>query len=457
MNAYWKQTGLTIASLSLFFAGCAKSPQVAEEATIVPVSIDRATPRDLPETLVLPGRVMPREQTPVLATAAGQVQSVLVQVGDSVKKGQLLATLDTGSSQATLQEAKGAIAGIEAQIRRLQSGNGIATAGISSVGGSLADDTSRKIALLESQVQTQILALAQALEKPGPDTPEKLLSISQQLQRAQSQVSLLQTQAFVGKSLDVFKAPLLQTLQAQLVQAHQALHLAEAQVKAAQITSPFDGVVLSKNAIAGTPSGPGVPLFSVGDVAQVDFEVLVDPTLQARLKQGQAANVQVGEHSPVPTTLASVSPSLDLQAKSFTAHAQLDNDAGEYKPGQVGQALITLDPHTGVLTVPTSSILHEGSTAYVLLAQGETAVKKTVTTGYNNGTYTEILTGLKKDDPVIHEGLDRVQPGTKIQIITSGTSPSKSSMKTSGEPQGLHEPQALHEPQDLRVLPRSRS
>ncbi|KEO84465.1 efflux RND transporter periplasmic adaptor subunit [Tumebacillus flagellatus] len=441
MNLHWKKTGLQLSLLTLLLAGCAKSPQTAQTETVIPVSVERAAPRDLPEQLVLPGRVMPREQTPVLATAAGRVQAVLVQVGDSVKKGQELATLDTGSSQASLTEAKTAIAGLEAQIRRLQtaalptgfdvsSSSNASTASASALPG----DISRKISQIETKMQLQIATLAAVLEKPGPDALPKLLAISQQLQRAQSEVSLLQTQAVVGQSLDLFKAPLLQTLQAQLVQAHQALRLAQAQVQAAHITSPFDGVILSKTAVAGTPSGPGVPLFTVGDVSNVDFEILVDPTMQTRLKQGQKANVQVGEHAAVQTTLGSVSPSLDPQAKSFTAHATLENATGDFKPGQVGLASITLDPHAGVLSVPTASILHEGEKTYVLLAPNGTAVKRAVATGYNNGTYTEIRSGLQKNDPVIHEGLDRVQPGTKIKVISSGTPGTSITPETSGTP-----------------------
>jgi RND family efflux transporter MFP subunit len=417
MNAHWKKTGLALLAGSCLLAGCAKSPQTAQEtAAVVPVSLARAAPRDLPETLRLPGRVMPREQTSVVATAAGQVQSVLVGVGDAVKKGQLLATLEAGGSQTTLNEAKQALNGLETQLRRLQ------TASLGGDGDSLTPaGAAQRISQLEQEAQSKLTALFTSLQTPGPQTLPELVRIGRQIQQAQSQVSLLQAQALIGKSLEVFRAPLLQTLQAQLVQAHQAVRLAEAQLQAARITAPFDGVILGKNAVAGTPSGPGVPLFSVGSVADVDFEVLVDPALQARLKPGQTAQVQIGDHAPVTVPLASVSPSLDLQAKSFTAHATLDNEQGSYKPGEVGQALITLDPHTGALTVPTAAILHDAQGSYVLQVQGDTAVKKPITTGYNNGTYTEVLTGLKADEDVIHEGLDRVQPGTKVRVAASET------------------------------------
>ncbi|PWK14340.1 efflux RND transporter periplasmic adaptor subunit [Tumebacillus permanentifrigoris] len=417
MNVHWKKTGLTLLAGSLLLAGCAKSPQATQEATVVPVSMARATPRDLPETLLLPGRVMPREQTSVVATTAGQIQSVLVHVGDSVKKGQLLATLESGGSQSSLNETRLALNGLETQVRHLQ------TTALGNTDGALTPASlPQKITQLEQEAQANLTTLIANLQSPSSlQTLPQLVHIGRQIQQAQSQVSLLQAQTLIGKSLEVFRAPLLQTLQAQLVQARQAVRFAEAQLQATRITSPFDGVILAKNAIAGTPSGPGVPLFSVGSVADVDFEILVDSALQTRLKQGQTARVQIGGHAPVTVQLASVSPSLDVQAKSFTAHATLDNESSAYKPGEVGQAMITLDPHRGALSVPTSAILQDAQGSYVLQVQGGTAIKKPITTGYNNGTYTEVLTGLQANDEVIHEGLDRVQPGTKVQIAAAQT------------------------------------
>lgn len=425
MKAQRKRRKFWLAMCCCLLVGCTPSPQAAQEAVAVSVSVERVTARDLPETLLLPGRVIPRVQSAVVTTAPGQVQSVLAQVGDFVKKGQLLATLNTSASQASLLEARQALIGLEQQIHRVQNAafaptyTGDGTASNLSV---RPDPLKEEIAQLESQAQQQLAELLQGFQKPSSETLAHLLHIGRQLQESERQLSLLQTQTNLESALDMLRAPLLQTLQTQLLQARQAVRLAEAQLQAASLTAPFDGVILAQQAVANTPAAPGVALFQVGDVQQVDFELLVDSSVQAKLKPGQVTHVKIGDQHEVSTTLTSVSPALDLQAKSFTAHALLTNAQDTYKPGQVGQALVTLDPHRDVLTLRTAAILHDPHGAYVLRVQNGVAVTQRVEVGYNDGTHTEIRSGLAQDAEVISEGADRVHSGSKVNIVHAGKS-----------------------------------
>lgn len=397
--------------LCLVLTGCANAaPNGGGETAGVPVTAYQIRAQDLPETLLLPGRVVAAEEAQVSATLPGKVGQVYVHTGDSVQKGQLLATLETGQGEEQLQQARQALQALEAQYRQMTA---------------LPSDPADKdrIAGLEREIKRQTDQLSRyATGKSLPD-PAALLTSLRQLTELQTQLARLQSEQAISGGLAALRAPLLQSMQGQIAQARQAVQLAEAQVRAGRLTSPLDGVVLAANAAPGSPAAPGLPLYSVGNLPQVEFEIYVDPNQQARLAPGQATAVSVGREAAVDARLLEVSPALQPQTHSFTARTDLPNPDKRFKPGMIGEATVTLDPHKNVLVLPKAAILHDEKGAFVLRIKDGTAESARVTTGYDNGHLAEIKSGLAAGDLVVLEGADRVQAGAALNVT-----------KTEGEP-----------------------
>jgi HlyD family secretion protein len=402
--------GLLVAGSLLLLAGCVRTPAAPQgEAAGAPVTTYRVAARSLPETMLLPGRVIPQQEAQVSAAVPGRVRDVLIKTGDTVTAGQVLAVLDTGDGGHSVEAARQTLQSLEAQYRQMQSQSTPDTARLQS-----------RIAELqrEAQAQTaQLEALTKSKKIPDPAT---LFAGYQRLTAIQGELASLQSQVAVQSSLAQTRAPMLQALQGQIAQARQAVQLAEAQSSAARVTAPIGGVVLTVNATPGSPAAPGMPLFSVGNVSQLDFELMLDPNVQRRLQPGQPVHVQIGEAAPVDAQLRDVSPAPQPESKSFTAHTDLLHP-DHLKPGMVGQGIVTLAPHENVLAVPKAALLQDDKGPYVLTAKKSTAAQTRVERGYDNGTWVEIRKGLAAGDAVIYEGVDRVQPGSKLLVVKTET------------------------------------
>ncbi|WP_157722086.1 efflux RND transporter periplasmic adaptor subunit [Tumebacillus avium] len=389
-------------SALLLLAGCGNDQPEGAATEATPVSAYQVTTRDIPETILLPGRVVAGSEVAVSATVPGQLQGVSVKVGDRVQAGQLLATLNNPTAGSSLQEAKRNLQTLEGQLTQLQN-----------LGGSTQ---SGRIGELQNQIRQRISDLTGAAEAGELPAEAELVASGQELLSLQTELARLQTQSAVSESLNQLRTPLLQGLQMQVEQARQLVKAAEAQAAASRITAPVAGTVLAQNAAKGTPALPGSPLFSIGSIEQVEFEVLLDPNIVPRLKAGQAAAVQVGTQPVAQTKLASVSPAVQPQAKSFTARTLLPNPNSVFKPGMIGQATITLSAHKGVLSVPKASVLTDQQGPFVMQITDGKASLVHIKPGYDNGTWVEVLSGLKKADQIVYGGVERVQPGTAVNV-----------------------------------------
>lgn len=406
MNRFDKPRWLLFLIPFLLVTGCGPKTGGQPEETAIPVSTHQVTTRDLPETLLLPGRVVAKQEAPVTAKLPGKVQEVYAKVGDSVQSGQLLALLEVPGAESNVNQARAALQAMEAQYARMQQ----------SMNSAPVDD--QDINALRQQITERLAWLGNQAQSSSPDRTE-LERAGRELVELQAKLAALTTQRAVSESVRGFTAPLLQSIEAQINQARQAVRMAEAQAGAGRITSPINGVVLAQTAAKGTPATPGYPLFSVGTAQEVEFELLVDPAQQAKLKQGQAVNVQVESLPALTSQITSVSPALQPQMKSFTARAPLPAATADYKPGMFGQAIVTIHPHQGVLAVPKQVVLQDQSGPYVLSIRENRAVQVRVERGYDNGTWVEILKGLKKGDQVISEGIERVHPDALVKVVTT--------------------------------------
>jgi len=419
-RAGWWVVPLLIVPL---LTSCAPSPPRASQPIAVPVTVSRALRQDLPETLLLPGRVLPRVQTPVIAAIPGKVLHVKAHIGDPVASGAELAVLDSPATSTSRTEARSALIQLEQQAAQL--GDRLPSA------PAAPEKMTAATAQLEKELQQRLLQLTALLKPhlslfPGQNAAQQeqeLLRASHELTRVQSNLAQLQVQSVLAQQVNLLRAPLLQSLQAQVVQARQAVRYAEAQAQNTHVSAPHAGLVLAQTATPGLPVGPGTPLFVIGDVAQVCFELLVDPTQARQVQKGQLARVEIAGQPASEHPITQVSPTLDVTAKSFTAAIELDNPHGLYKPGMTGQATVTLNAHPGVLTVPSAALLHEHENVYVFKIAAGQAVKQPVKIGYSNGTRTEITAGLNEGDTVVVDGLTRIEAGTPVHVIEAERAP----------------------------------
>ena len=138
---------------------------------------------------------------------------------------------------------------------------------------------------------------------------------------------------------------------AQVEAARTVLRLAEVQLKYAELTAPFDGIVISRNIEPGEVVTPGQEVFSVADLSRVDLKVFVDETEIGKIRLGQKADVKVDTFPDrvFSGTVTYISPQAEFTPKIIQTHKErvklvfmvklsIPNPNFELKPGTPADA-----------------------------------------------------------------------------------------------------------------------
>lgn len=327
------------------------------------VLVSRPTVKDVSVEVRAPVDLRPREQADLMSKQLGYLSAVLVDRGDPVKKGQLLALVRPSELPDQLQVAKG-------------------------------------------QLQQAEAALSQAKlnrARIGSLAPTGVVS-TQELQ--QSATALLQAEA-------------------QESAARAQLQAVAVRIGETRLDAPFDGVVMQRRFDAGALVGPqNGAILTVGRVDILRLFVPVREQESALVSVGQTVVVEV-DALPGQSWLGQVarlSPGFDPLTRTLDAEVHLANSDGKLRPGMYGRARIQVAVHKQSLTVPESAVQLSGGQRYLFVVEGTKVQRRAITIGVDGGTFVEVLTGIKADDQLVVAGTDALADGSTVRTQV-GTAP----------------------------------
>jgi HlyD family secretion protein len=189
-----------------------------------------------------------------------------------------------------------------------------------------------------------------------------------------------------------------------------------------RIRAPFDGVVthrfVDRGAFIQTASASqnAAPIVTVANLNPVRLYLSVPET--------QAEYVQVGTAVSVTTTgrpdttlrgrVARTSASLDPKTRTLLAEVDIPNVDGKILAGTYASARIVMETHPAVVSVPTAAVGAEKSGKFVYVVESGKARRVPVTTGFDDGVYTEIAMGLHGGEQVVVTGRDALTPNAPV-------------------------------------------
>ncbi len=196
-----------------------------------------------------------------------------------------------------------------------------------------------------------------------------------------------------------------------------AVELARATLERTQLHAPFDGVVAEINGELGefvTPSPVGIPTLPTVDL--IDNSCLfirapIDEVDAPHVKAGQKAWITLDafKERRFSGTVRRVAPyvlDIEKQSRTVDVEAVIDDAAAQsLLPGYSADVQVILEERLGVLTIPTSALLEDGS-VYVVPEGGGSLEMRAIKTGLSNWEVTEVLSGLKEGDFVV-KSVDR--------------------------------------------------
>lgn len=369
---------IPVLGLTLVAAGCRGGESTAAAAAPAPairVDVPAVTARvaDLESTLQISGSLAPQARVAVHAKLPGTLSSVHVQIGERVREGQVVATLDRREIDAQVDAATAAVS--------------VGHAGLEAAEAALAN------AVLEHD-------RAKNLFEKGA-LPRQRLDAAETANRSAS----------AGRDL----------AKANLAQAEAALRRAREIQRDATLTSPITGVVVERNYDAGNLVSPGSekPVVAIADLRVMKLEAGVSELDAGKLRTGMSARVtaQAKPGQVFQGRLAALSPEVDPRNRHFQIEVRIDNADGALLSGMYANAAIPIERAGQAVVVPRDAVTTRDGKRVVLKIDGDVVNVTTVKEGLSDGTLVQIVDGLKSGDAVVADARRDVAAGVKVRAI----------------------------------------
>jgi multidrug efflux pump subunit AcrA (membrane-fusion protein) len=398
--------------VAAWLGGCGKAKEKeaaageAQEAP-TPVTVEPALRGAIDRVIAADAVLYPLNQANVTPKISAPVKRVLVNRGDHVRAGQLLAELETGDLAAAADESKH-------QFEQAQ-------AAYQTMAGATAPEDKVK-------AQSDVQAAQQAL-----DAAKKLYDNRVALQREgalaqklvdDAQVSMVQArsqfdtaQRHLEALNQVSQREAIRGAEAQMNAAKAHLDNANVQVSYGQIRSPIAGVVADRSVYPGEIASSGAPIVSIVDVSQVVARANVPAKKASSIQVGRPARV-TGPDGDLAGKVTVVSPAVDPNTTTVQVWVQVPNPGERLKPGGTVRVSIIAETIQNTIVVPASALLNsdEGGQQIMVVGSDSIAHERKVAVGVRQGARVQITSGLQEGDQVVTSGGLGLEDKAKVAI-----------------------------------------
>ena len=361
---------------------------------IDPTKLAKVERGDLAKSVVATGKVEPITKVEVKSKASGIIKKLLVEAGDRVRRGQVLCELDKDEISAQVNSSRAQLEASEANLHSTE-----------------ADLERAKV----DAEGPDVPLLKRAFERAKQMAKDGVVSQSA-LDDAQKNYELALNKQNVAKAQVIVLRAKQKQAEAQVQQDKANLAQLTEQFSYTTITSPLDGVVLSRDVEMGDAvssilvlGSSATLVMTFGDTSQVYVKGKVDESDIGKVYLGQPARIKVESFKDKSfegkvTRIAPMGVEKD-NVTTFEVRVSINNPGGELKANMTSNAEIILEEHKNVLQIPEGALIYDkDKKAYVEIPEPsakEGKKKIAVNIGISNGAKTEVLAGLKEGDQVV--------------------------------------------------------
>lgn len=393
---------IAVCFLTFWVSGCGHTDTADSAAQAPPAAVVAAASRSpLRNTLNVAGEFLPMQEVELHAKVAGYIRRINVDIGDRVKTGQVLATLDIPELTAQVEGADAGVRQSQEEITRAKSEVQRAEASYSAF----------------HSAATRLQQASDA--RPGLIAGQELDDALAKDREAAAQV-------------DSAKSALSATEQRLGVSRADRQHYS-AMADYSRIVAPFNGVVTWRYADtgsliqAGTSNAGSAPVVKVAQVNTLRLRLPVPEALSSFVKVGDPATIHVqalGKTLSRPVTRST--GSLDSATRTMQVEIDVSNADGKLSPGMYADVSLEIYSSADALSVPVNAVDRSTSQPFVLVVNSAGRVERhPVHIGISTADRVQILDGIREGDGVIIANLSSFSDG---QIVT----PKHSALATRG-------------------------
>jgi membrane fusion protein (multidrug efflux system) len=193
----------------------------------------------------------------------------------------------------------------------------------------------------------------------------------------------------------------------------------EARLAKTVIRAPFAGVAGLRHVSEGAVVAAGTDIARLEKIDALKVDFRVPEVFVGRLRPGQAVRVQLdayGEHT-FPGSVYALEPAVDESTRTVLVRARVGNPQRKLRPGMFARVWAQLEVREKALWVPEQAIVPRGQDSFVFRVVDGKAEQVKVQTGVRKVGEVEIASGLEAGDLVVTEGMQRLGPGSAVNVM----------------------------------------
>ncbi len=357
-------------------------PSEAAAQRAMLVGVETITKRPMTRTVTVIGRLVARRAGDIATEISGRLEAFPVEVGARVKKGDVIARLNTETLMAELRLAESALAEAKAELETAKA--------------------EAELAELRLRRQARLKGSAAFSKARFEDARIEIAVARSKVARAEARVAT-RAAAVARRRLDIAKAT---------------------------VSAPYSGMVVQRYAEIGGYVRSGDRLVRLIGTGALEIEADVPAQYLSGLKPGHVVRFWFGAHGDGPprkaavrAILASENPLTRTRAVRFALEPGATDEGGAASPAE-GQSVtveIPAGPPRLAVAVPKDAILKRAGRDLVFVIEDKKAKARVVALGQSVAGYVEVLSGLKLGDVVVVRGNERLRPDTPVRIDKSET------------------------------------
>jgi len=405
---------LLIAAAGAALTGCSRSKgqdnaanaSASPTPAAISISTTSAISRQLPRYFEAQGSLAPEQQADVAAETSGKVAAVGVDLGSSVRRGQMIVTLDDADFRIRIQQAQAQLDAAKATVRQNEAKIGLRP------GQKFNPETVPEVAgaRLALELADKNLRRYEKLVETGD-----ISRTAYDQQKSQRDQMAEQYQALIHQAQQNYAT--VANSQAAVDAAATQLALAKRNLGYTVVVSPMAGYVSDRPADVGEYVSPQQKVATIVNMNPLRVRMDIPEQAIPQIHAGESVSVSVAGYPDrsFAGRVARVSPNVTAASRTLTIEADVENPRAELKPGQFATVRILLPQTEPAVMVPQRALRAISGSTYVFVIKNGHAEQRLVQSGQTEGDMVELKSGVAADELVATSNVDQLSDGAAVR------------------------------------------
>jgi HlyD family secretion protein len=380
--------------------------------TEIAVQISPVIRKHLTYSLNATGDITPMMQVDLFPRVSGYLERIDVNLGDSVRQGQVIAQIDRTDFMQKVKEMEAKVAQAKANLSELEAGSRPEELRQAEEAVKQAQSRFDNAKLHRERIEA--LFKRQVISKKEADSAEMDYTVAE-AQLAASQQNLKLVKEGVRQEVREGSRAKLKEMEALLAQE-------QIRLQNTLIVAPFQGEIIRKYVDAGALVSSSTPIVNLVHTMTLKIVANVLERDIPLLKPGMKAKIQAEAYpgKVFEGKVARVNTGLELSTRTLQAEIEIPNSSRLLKPGMFARIEVVMLEKPEVLAIPSNAVMVEQGERFVYVVQGNKAARTPILTGIEQDRFVEVKEGLKEGDQVVTRGQEAIRENTTLRVVEGG-------------------------------------